>query len=70
MLIKHYIYQEKIIGLISDNPYITQAELAKEVGITVDGIKYHIRKLSKNGVIKRVGADKGGHWVVMDSNDN
>lgn len=34
-------------------------------GKTRDGIKYHINKLQNQGIIKRVGPDKGGYWGNM-----
>jgi ATP-dependent DNA helicase RecG len=41
--------------------------LAKEVGITEDGIKWYISKLKTKGRIRRVGSDKGGHWEVIEN---
>jgi len=32
---------------MKDNPQITQRELSKILNITIDGVKYHIRNLSK-----------------------
>ena len=54
----------KIIELIEDKPYITRQEIADNVKITLDGVKYHLNKLYKNKIIKRVGPAKGGHWKV------
>jgi ATP-dependent DNA helicase RecG len=33
--------------------------------ISVDGIKYNLRRLQELGVIRRVGPDKGGYWEVL-----
>jgi len=33
-------------------------------------IKEHIRILKKEGRIRRVGADKGGHWEVIEKQDS
>ena len=58
---------QKILELIKSNPYITRKELAQEIeNITEDGIKYHLAKLKKQGKIRRVGPDKGGHWEVLE----
>jgi predicted HTH transcriptional regulator len=57
---------QKILELIKENPYITRKELAEKIGhITEDGIKYHLNKMKKEGKIKRVGPDKGGHWKII-----
>ena len=55
----------KILQLIKNNPEITREELAREIGISIDGIDYNIRKLKKQSKLKRVGPDKGGYWQVI-----
>ena len=57
---------QKTIELIKGNPHISRKELAKATGLTEDGIKYHLTNLKKNGIIKRVGPDKGGWWEVVE----
>jgi len=56
---------QKILELLVHNPKISRAELAGEIGITADGIKYHLDRLRKQGVVKRIGPDKGGYWEVV-----
>lgn len=56
---------EKILDLIQKTPTITRKGLAVEVGITEDGIKYHLNKMRKMGVLRHVGPTKGGHWEVV-----
>ena len=57
---------QKILELIQKDPYITRKELVKIIGnITEDGIKYHLHKLQKEGIIKRIGPAKGGHWKII-----
>lgn len=58
--------QQKIIDAIKDNPYVTQEELADIVGIARKNIIANMKKLQTNGLIKRIGADKNGHWLVED----
>lgn len=57
---------QKILGLIRDNPTISRSELAVQIGITPDGIKYHLDALRKQGALRRVGPDKGGHWEIVE----
>ena len=58
---------QKILELIKSNPKITRRELAQKIeDITEDGIKYNINKLKKEGRIKRIGSDKGGHWEIIE----
>jgi len=56
--------QIRIINLIKDNPKITRNELAKELKITTDGVKYNLKKLIDNNFIERIGPDNGGYWKV------
>ena len=58
---------QKIIEAIAKKSEITQKELAMIVGITENGVKYHITRLRKKGLIKRIGPDKGGHWEIVNT---
>jgi ATP-dependent DNA helicase RecG len=56
---------QTILEAIKENPKITKRELASLIGITEDGIKFHINNLKKKQLLKRVGPDKGGCWEVL-----
>jgi len=56
----------KLLNAINENPDITQNELATVLGITMDGVKYQIKNLTKKGVLKREGSDRGGKWIVVE----
>ena len=57
--------QERILALIEAEPGITRRRLAERIGITPDGVKYHLDKLRAAGVIRHVGATKTGRWEVL-----
>ena len=57
--------KQKIIEAIMGNSNISIEELAVVCGLSRDGINYNIRNLKKQGIIRRVGPDKGGHWEVI-----
>ena len=59
------VNQKKILEAIENNPNITQDELADIVGITRKSIISNMKKLQENGLIKRIGADKNGHWQLI-----
>ena len=40
--------------------------MAEALGITKDGVRYHLNKLKAEGLIERVGGDKGGYWKIND----
>jgi len=52
------------IESVKENPKITRKELSQKIGITDDGIKYHLKNMQKEGIIERIGPDKGGYWKV------
>jgi ATP-dependent DNA helicase RecG len=56
---------QKLLDLIAQDPGVTRQSLAEALGITSDGVKYHLRKLQEAGRLRRVGPDKGGHWKVI-----
>lgn len=55
----------KILSVLRATPYITMNELAEIVGISKKRVEWQMAKLKKEGRIKRIGPDKGGHWEVM-----
>ena len=57
--------RERILALLSAEPGITRRRLAERVGITPDGVEYHLRRLRAAGVVRHVGATKAGRWEVM-----
>ena len=60
--------QISIIDYIHNHPNASRKEIAANISnITENGVKYHMQKLQKQGIIKRVGADFGGHWEITIS---
>ena len=57
---------QKILELISVSPCITISEIADNLGMTKRGVDKNIKILKEQGVIRRVGPDKGGHWEVIE----
>lgn len=55
---------QKILAAMEDNPNVTISELSEICEITVDGVKWQLRNLTKTGRIARIGGDRGGHWEV------
>jgi ATP-dependent DNA helicase RecG len=59
------IPRNQLVSLILAKPDISQKELANALGMTRDGIKYHLTKMKREGVIRHVGPARGGHWEVL-----
>ena len=58
---------EKVWGLIKEDPYITTKQIADAIGLSTRGIEENIKKLKKQGRLRRIGGDNGGHWEVIES---
>ena len=56
---------QKIIELIQENPNVTTSEMAEKIGVTRRAIAKITSALQAEGVIRRVGPDKGGHWEII-----
>ncbi len=57
----------QLICLLSDNPYISALQLADHLNKTERHIRRILSKLQSDGTIRRVGADKNGHWEVINN---
>lgn len=58
--------REKIIDLIKENKSVSISEMAELTGISTKGIEWQISNMKKEGILKRIGSPKGGHWVVIN----
>lgn len=54
-----------ILKLLSLNPRLTRTEVAKNSGLTDNGIKKIIANLKAEGWIERHGSNKSGYWTVL-----
>lgn len=54
-----------ILALIHDRPTMTQKEYALELGWTVDRVKYYLRKMKTQQIIKRIGSSHNGYWELL-----
>lgn len=57
--------QCKIVKLIIENPYILREDISKEIGISVTSVSNNLKKLSQQGIIKRVGANKNVYREII-----
>lgn len=57
---------QKIIELIRQNPNITTLEMAETIGVNRRTVAKITKTLQTQGIILRVGPDKGGHWKIAE----
>lgn len=58
--------RDKIIDLLRQNPKLSATALAAEIGISAKGIQRHLANLKAEGILHRIGPDKGGQWRIND----
>ena len=57
--------KETLLSAIRQNPHIKVEELADLVGLTVYGVRYHIARFRKKGILSREGGTKNGRWIIL-----
>ena len=57
--------REKIIALLSEDGTLTMAALARRTGITPKAVEKQIARLKADGILERIGPDKGGRWHIV-----
>ena len=58
------VRQQLILDLVTDNPTISMAEMAKAIGVTTRTIEREIPKMENH--IRHVGPKNGGHWEIFE----
>lgn len=61
---------EIILRALRETPAVTAKELSQRLGITEDGVRYHLKNLKRTGSIRRVGSARSGYWVVSSSSES
>ena len=56
----------KILDACREKPSITIPELAELIGITERSVQRNMQNLQKQGLLRRIGGRKEGHWEVME----
>lgn len=57
--------REAILRLMSDNPYISKAEISKLLGLHPSAVSRNIEAM-RGKYLRRVGPDKGGFWEIIE----
>ena len=57
---------QKIIELIKNNPYITRKEIAENIWLSEDWVKYNLNKLKQKWILKRIWPDKWWYWEIVE----
>ena len=61
--------QDRILFCLGEAPKLSAKELASDLGLSERTLMRRLAELQSSGRLRRVGPDKGGHWEVLDKND-
>lgn len=59
------IQVKDVLLLLLNNPFIKTKEVSEKLKISQRSVKYQLALLKEKGILKRVGANKNGHWDVI-----
>lgn len=54
-----------ILNAIRQNSKISAAEIAMKVGLSSHAVEKRVKTMHENGIIRRIGPDKGGYWEII-----
>ena len=57
---------QSILCAIRHNPKVSAAEIAMKVGLSSRAVEKRIKTMRENGIIRRVGPDRGGYWEIIE----
>lgn len=58
--------QIALLKEIKSNRSISAKKLSDNIGVSHSTIQRELKVLQEKGILKRVGADKGGHWIITE----
>ncbi|WP_196598697.1 winged helix-turn-helix transcriptional regulator [Pectinatus frisingensis] len=56
-----------ILAAIRNNPGFSREKIANEVGKSRSTVTRAISELTKKNIIRRVGSDKTGRWIMVEN---
>ena len=57
--------EDKVLALIRSNASITIPAMMSQLAMSDSGVRKILRKLQQEGRLRRVGANKNGHWEII-----
>ena len=55
-----------ILDAMQQDPKVSAAKIAILIGISSRSVEKRIRTMRENGIIRRIGPDKGGFWEILE----
>ncbi len=58
---------DKIIEIMREQPAVTVKKIAEQIGLSISGVRYHVNKMKKDGIVEHIGSSKKRTWVIHKS---
>ena len=62
--------EQQIVNLLRGEPTLTRSGMAKYLGCSDSTIKRSLQSMVEKGVIKRIGSNKKGEWIILNAMDD
>ena len=62
--------EDRILWLINKDSSISKEKIAQKLNLTVDGVKYYIKKFNGKGILKWIGSPRSGYWKILKNKDS
>ena len=62
--------EEKIVEILRREPALTRSGMAECLGCSDSTVKRALQSMVEKGIIKRIGSNKKGEWIILNVNDN
>ena len=59
----------EILQILQANPKITRKGLSERLQLSIRGVEWNLAKMKQEGLIRRIGPNKGGRWEVIKSGE-
>ena len=57
---------DRIIAIMKEHPAITVKKIAQQLNLSVGGVRYHVNKMKKDGLLEHIGSSKKGTWLIKN----
>ncbi|MCK5459755.1 winged helix-turn-helix domain-containing protein [Candidatus Parcubacteria bacterium] len=51
--------------LINKDTSISKEKIAQKLNLTVNGVKYYIKKFNNKGILEWIGPPRSGYWKIL-----
>ena len=58
--------EAEILDRVNKNPYLTQSQIQREMGISLRSVKRVMSRLQQRGILVREGNNRSGSWMINE----